>query len=183
LSITTTVDTDAADHRKTTLIVTAALKRAAIEVRSELLFVGLWNAAISSLLVNVDPDVVIALLVDRSEKLAPLPPPRLDPAEEEEWLLNVSGAIARGLGEPGRSDFRGGRRDFSRREPRRRRSPLAYCLCAGRPLPRPAAGGAGSGGGQSVGQAALLDSTRRLFTPVEYPKWSAKKKAPSAELA
>ncbi|MGY3581519.1 putative membrane protein [Bradyrhizobium sp. USDA 4341] len=88
---------DQAARRKTIQIVTAALKRAAVEIQSlpnpNLLFVGLWHAAISSLLINMDAADVADVLEHRSEKLLPASP-SIDPAAEDERLRQISDIAA-----------------------------------------------------------------------------------------
>lgn len=88
---------DQAARRKTMHIVTAALKRAALEIQNlpnpDLLFVGLWHAAISNLLINMESDDVVDLLEHRSARLVPPRAPTIDPAVEEERLRRIT-AIA-----------------------------------------------------------------------------------------
>lgn len=82
-----------AARRKTMQIVTAALKRAALQIQelpnSDLLFVGLWHAAISNLLVNVEASDVTDLLEDRGDKLAPDEAPEIDPVAEDDRLNRI----------------------------------------------------------------------------------------------
>lgn len=81
--------------RRTTMqIVTAALKRAAIEIQSlpnsDLLFLGLWHAAISNLLINMEPEDVIDLLEHRSSRLVPANVSEIDPGAEDDRIRRIS---------------------------------------------------------------------------------------------
>lgn len=67
-------DQDGAARRRVAQSVTAALKRAAPLLDEEgvsgRMFLGLWNASISALLVTVEPQDVVLMLEDRAARLA-----------------------------------------------------------------------------------------------------------------
>lgn len=94
---TVTAASDISDRtarRKTMQVVTASLKRAAIEIQSlpnsDLLFLGLWHAAISNLLINMEVDDAIDLLEHRSSRLVPTETAEIEPAAEEERIRQIS---------------------------------------------------------------------------------------------